>query len=204
MTEINVAIIDYGIGNIRSIMNAVSDVGGKPELAVHPERLNDFDKIILPGVGAFPEAIENIRKTGLDKALDDFLHTGKDVLGICLGMQLMCRSSSEGGDQKGLGWFEADVVLFPEELKFPVPHMGWNSVTFVKQSSLVDGIESECDFYFLHSYYMECKDEYIIGYTEYGKKFASVVRQENTWGAQFHPEKSQNAGIKMLANFIHN
>jgi len=204
MAQVKVGIIDYGIGNIRSIMNAVLEVGSQAELVSRPELLNDFDKIILPGVGAFSEAIETITRTGFGDALNEFLDTGKHILGICLGMQLMCRSSSEGEDQKGLGWLDADVIPFPDNLEHPVPHMGWNSVTFEKDNSLVHGIENECDFYFCHSYYVTCKDQAAVGHTEYGAKFASVFAEDNVWGVQFHPEKSQNVGLKTLSNFVYN
>lgn len=199
----NVAIIDYGMGNVRSVMNALSEIGASSELVADPAAVAKFDRVILPGVGAFAQAIARLRESGMKDALDKYVDTGKPVLGICLGMQLMCSSSTEDGDYEGLDWISAKVVRFPEIEGLKIPHMGWNSLRFASGDPLFDGLENGGDVYFVHSYYVDCadkKDE--IAITEHGIEFASMFRRENLFGMQFHPEKSQQIGLTLLANFL--
>lgn len=199
----NVAIIDYGMGNVRSVMNALSEIGASSELVADPAAVAKFDRVILPGVGAFAQAIARLRESGMKDALDKYVDIGKPVLGICLGMQLMCSSSSEDGDHEGLDWISAKVVRFPDIEGLKIPHMGWNSLRFANGDPLFDGLENGGDVYFVHSYYVDCadkKDE--IAITEHGIEFASMFRRENLFGMQFHPEKSQQIGLTLLANFL--
>jgi glutamine amidotransferase len=199
----NVAIIDYGMGNVRSVMNALSEIGASSELVADPAAVAKFDRVILPGVGAFAQAIARLRESGMKGALDQYVETGKPVLGICLGMQLMCSSSSEDGDHEGLDWISAKVVRFPDIEGLKIPHMGWNGLRFANGDPLFDGLENGGDVYFVHSYYVDCadkKDE--IATTEHGIAFASMFRRDNLFGMQFHPEKSQQIGLTLLSNFL--
>jgi len=202
MAKATVAVIEYGMGNIRSVMNALDEIGAKGELVADPERIGSFDKVILPGVGAFQEAMESLKNHGMDEALGDFVNAGRPLLGICLGMQLVCRNSEENGNHDGLGWINAEVRSFPRGQGLKVPHMGWNAIRFVKDDPLFKGLESRLDVYFVHSYRVESKSsENVLAQTDYGGMFTSIVRQDNIWGMQFHPEKSQATGLKLLQNF---
>lgn len=198
-----VAIVDYGMGNLRSVLNAIEAVGGKAELVATPESLARYDRLILPGVGAFGQAMVNLRRTGLDQALDERRRAGATLLGICLGMQLMCTDSDEEGLHEGLGWFSARVRRFPEMSGLPVPHMGWNAVDFTRQDPLLAGLDSGGDAYFIHSYRVICDDPSdVLATCTYGVVFACMIQKENLYGIQFHPEKSQNLGLTLLKNFV--
>lgn len=198
-----VAIVDYGMGNLRSVQNAVAHVGGIPEIVAKPGELQRFEKIILPGVGAFGQAIDCLRGSGLDTALNERKEAGAQILGICLGMQLMCRISEEDGVHEGLNWFDAKVARFPAEIGLPVPHMGWNGVDFVHTDPILAGLETSGDAYFVHSYHVVCAEtEDVLATTEYGVRFHSMVQRGNVRGIQFHPEKSQEFGLRIIRNYL--
>ena len=201
----NVAIVDYGMGNLFSIKKRVESLGTNVIVASNAEDLNKADKIILPGVGHFAKAMENLRDRNLLETLNEAVLTRKKyVLGICLGMQLMARHSEEG-DAEGLGWFDAEVVRFriKDTLRFKVPHVGWNEVVMKRETPLLKDIPDKSEFYFVHSYYFlpgNPADE--ITATEYEVFFTSCIQKENIFGVQFHPEKSHDVGIKLFENFL--
>jgi glutamine amidotransferase len=198
-----VAIIDYGMGNLRSVQNAVEHVGGSCAVVNDAEALKHFKKIILPGVGAFAQAIESLRRSGMATALNERREAGAQILGICLGMQLMCSQSEEDGLHKGLNWFSANVIPFVPESGLAVPHMGWNSVVFRKLDPILDGLESGSDAYFVHSYHVRCDDpEDVLATTDYGGHFHSMIHRGNLRGIQFHPEKSQEFGLAIIKNYL--
>jgi len=199
----SVAIIDYGMGNIRSVMNALSEIGAVSELVADPSAVSKFDRVILPGVGAFAQAIARLHESGMVEALNGFVATQKPLLGICLGMQLMCSTSSEDGEHQGLDWIKAKVVRFPDIEGIKVPHMGWNALQFASGDPLFAGLEESGDVYFVHSYYVDCADKKDqVATTEHGIPFASMFRRDNLYGMQFHPEKSQQIGLTLLSNFL--
>jgi glutamine amidotransferase len=198
-----VAIIDYGMGNIRSIENAILEVGGNVKIVSDPDKLNNYDKLLLPGVGAFGHAITSLRKTGMDQALDLFKDSGKSIIGVCLGMQLMCLNSGEDGHHIGLGWFDAEVKLFPKGKNIRIPHMGWNNVSFTRENPILNKVESGQNFYFVHSYFVNCNNDIdILGYSDHGITFSSIILKENLIGMQFHPEKSQKVGLQIIKNLL--
>jgi glutamine amidotransferase len=198
-----VAIVDYGMGNLHSVANAVSHVGGEPAIVGEADALETFEKIILPGVGAFGDAMRRLDASGLSAELSRLASAGRPILGICLGMQLMCSSSEEGGINRGLGWFEADVRAFPAHLGVKVPHIGWNDLHFARPDRLLDGLGGTPDLYFVHGYRVECRDEAdVLAWCDYGEPFAAMIARGRLCGMQFHPEKSQHAGLAMLKSFI--
>jgi len=200
--RVKIGIIDYGMGNLRSVGNAVQAIEAEPGLVSDPDGLSAFDRLILPGVGAFPDAVQQLRRTGMDQALEEQVKSGKPILGLCLGMQLMCSRSEEGGDSKGLCWFDADVVRFPERLNLKVPHVGWNNLLETQHHSLFRDLPGEPDLYFAHSFRVECNHrEDVLAWCDYGEPFAAVIGRNNIFGMQFHPEKSQRAGLTLLRNF---
>jgi len=199
-----IGIVDYGIGNLTSVMNALNFLDyGEQEvcLVARPEVLNACDRIILPGVGAFADAMKKINQLGFDEAIREQAQTGKPLLGICLGMQLLGSSSDEGGATAGLGLIPGHVEKISWD-GVKVPHMGWNSVEYQSDDSLFTSIPNHSDFYFVHSYHFVAGDEYSVGTTSYGEKFTSIIRNANVCGVQFHPEKSQKYGLALLKNFI--
>jgi len=203
MIKPRIAIVDYGMGNIKSVINAVNKTAGHVELVSDPEQLREFDKLILPGVGAFAQAINAIHRTGLADSLNEYRVSGKSILGICLGMQLMCSVSEEDGEHQGLGWVAARVTPIPAGHGYVVPHMGWNEVVFQHEHSILEGVTSGSDFYFVHSYCVQCENNSnILGATGYVLPFASMIHNENVIGMQFHPEKSQWVGLKLISNFV--
>lgn len=203
MTSATAAIVDYGMGNLRSVQNAIEHVGGRVVVVSEPEALDAYDKIILPGVGAFSEAINCLRNTGLADSLNERRRSGAQILGICLGMQLMCARSKEGGNWEGLGWFDAEVLPFVPADGLRVPHMGWNGVYFEHQDSLLTGLLSGSDAYFVHGYHVHCSDPSdVLATTEYGARFHSMIQRDNLRGIQFHPEKSQEFGLAILKNYL--
>lgn len=201
-----IAIVDYGVGNLKSIENAVrffhTDI--KVEIVSEPEHLRHYSKIILPGVGAFGDAIKKIREKSFDDALTEEVERGKYLLGICLGMQLLGSKSLEYGEHEGLNLIEGDVINFSEVSKtVKIPHMGWNDVEFSRDNRILKDISNNSDFYFVHSYFFNCKfPSDILGLTEYGIKFPSIINKDNIYGSQFHPEKSQEMGLRFIKNFI--
>ena len=197
-----IAIVDYGMGNIRSIINALREVGSDGELISDPADIARRGKLILPGVGAFREAMGNLQRSGVDKALEEARKSGAIILGICLGMQLMFSASEEDGQHQGLDWIKGSVLRFPGTAKLRVPHMGWNDLTFTRSHPLTRGVERGADVYFLHSYYCACDDAADeLATSDYGLRFSAIVARDNLCGIQFHAEKSQLPGLSMLRNF---
>lgn len=193
-----VAIFDYGVGNMHSIRRGIEMAGATARITTESDELRKADAIVLPGVGAFKAAMALLRKT--IGPLKEEMVNGKPLLGVCLGMQLLF-SRSEEGDCPGLGLIEGDVVKLPSGVK--VPHMGWNSIKQVKKHEFLRSIPSECYAYFVHSYYVKPADsELIIGTTDYGVEFPSIVVSGSMVGTQFHPEKSGELGLKLLSNFV--
>lgn len=200
-----ITIIDYGLGNIRAFANVYERLNIKTKLAHTADDLKDAKKIILPGVGSFDHAITLLNNSGMRDALDKLVMVDKvPVVGICLGMQIMAKSSDEG-KQAGLGWIDGVVKLFDSttiSYKTHYPHMGWNSIQPLKKSKILTDIDNESRFYFLHSYYFVCNNlEEVLATTDYGITYASAVCKENIYGIQFHPEKSHSNGVKLLKNF---
>ena len=197
-------IVDYNIGNLASVQNAILKVGESAKIESDPSKLKDYDKIILPGVGAFGDAMEHLQKSGMQEAILDFVKSGKFLLGICLGMQLLFQKSYEFGEHSGLGLLEGEIIHFEKAaLKKgeKIPHMGWNLDKKVKNSALLEGLEDSFYLYFVHSYYLgESKNA--LGMSHYGIDFVSIVQKENIFGIQPHPEKSHNVGLKILKNFV--
>jgi glutamine amidotransferase len=206
-----VAIVDYGINNVRSVRNAVDYCGYDPVVTHDAAAIADASHVILPGVGAFGDAMNNIRARGIDEMLDRHVREkGKPFLAVCLGMQLLARTSEEhaadGSLHRGLGWFEADVVrLMPNDPGLKIPHMGWNIVTKERDHPIIANIsESNLAFYFVHSFAMRCDHAGdVVGLAQYGQPVTAIVARDNIAATQFHPEKSQDSGIELVSNFLH-
>lgn len=199
-----IGIIDYKMGNIQSVLNAFEFLGAKPRIVKGSSELKDFDKIVLPGVGAFGNGIDKLKQAGFMEALEtEVIKNGKFFLGICLGMQLICKESFEFGQFKGLGWIDASVRKFPDMPGLRVPHIGWNSLRLRKPNKLVPESLEGKDVYFVHSFYVEGPEKpYCAVSCDYGIEFTAVIEQGNIFGTQFHPEKSQHTGLQILKNFI--
>jgi len=199
-----IGIVDYHMGNLASVINAFKKTGADTRLESDPSKLKQYDKLILPGVGAFGDAMEHLQRNGMDEAVKTFTQSGKPLLGICLGMQLLFESSEEFGSTEGLGLIPGKVVAF-DESKFDhplkVPHMGWNEIFVQKETALFDSLPDDFYLYFVHSYHAVCNDRYAIGKTHYGYEFVSAVQNENIYGIQPHPEKSHENGLKIIENF---
>jgi glutamine amidotransferase len=192
------------MGNLASVINAFEIVGADIAIESDPKKLQNYDKLILPGVGAFADAMEHLKENGMDKAVKEYAKSGKPLLGICLGMQLLFESSEEFGSSQGLGLIEGKVVAFDKskfDHKLKVPHMGWNEM-FQNNNPLFNGLPDEFYLYFVHSFHAVCDDKYAIGKTYYGYEFVSAVNKENIYGIQPHPEKSHENGLKIIENFI--
>ncbi len=198
-----IAIIDYNMGNLRSVQNAFDKIGTETKIVKDPDKLIGFDKVILPGVGAFGDAMEHLKETGMQEAIGTYAKSGKPMLGVCLGMQLLFEKSEEFGNHEGLGLIEGEVKSF-DTTKFQtplkVPHMGWNDI-IVEESPLFQGLPKSFYLYFVHSFHVVCEEKYTIGKTHYGYDFPSAVQKENIYGFQPHPEKSHENGLKILQNF---
>lgn len=195
-----IAILDYGMGNLRSVQKGLEKAGYQAEICSDPAVVAGSPGVVLPGVGAFADAMDNLRRSGLDQALRQVVNDGKPVLGICLGLQLFFESSEEWGDTRGLGFFPGQVRRFHGDLK--VPHLGWNQVRITRPTPLFANLPDQSYFYFVHSYYVDPGEpELTIGTTDYGITFTSAVGSGNVYGLQFHPEKSSQAGSQVLANF---
>jgi len=194
-----IAIVDYGMGNRRSVEKALEHVGAEPVLTADHDVLRAADAIVVPGVGAFPEAMRRFRAAGLDELVTERADTGVPVLGLCLGMQLLFEASDEHEGATGLGLLPGRVRALRGER---VPHIGWNLVTFTRASKLVDGLGEAAAFYHVHSFVCEPDDEAdVVGRGEYGERFVSIVERGNVMGVQFHPEKSSRDGLQLLRNF---
>ena len=199
-----IGIVDYNMGNLASVINAFAKVGADATLESDPSKLSQYDKLILPGVGAFGDAMEHLQSNGMDEAVKAFAQSGKPLLGICLGMQLLFESSEEFGTTEGLGLIPGKVVAFSEaDFDHPqkVPHMGWNELFVQQDTPLFDGLKKDFYLYFVHSFHATCDDKYAIGKTHYGYEFVSAVQNENIYGIQPHPEKSHENGLKIIENF---
>lgn len=196
-------IIDYGAGNLRSVANAVQALGIEPRLVADPVGLDGLSHLILPGVGSFGDCMSELEKRGLADPIRDWIKAGKPYLGICLGYQILFDESVESPEVRGLGIFPGKVVRFAEDGR-KIPHMGWNSAVPVDpENPLWAGLGAAPYFYFVHSYYPEPADRSIVAMiTGYGCNFASAILAGNVMGCQFHPEKSQQAGLRLLANFL--
>jgi glutamine amidotransferase len=200
-----IAVVDYGMGNLRSVEKALARVGTAPELTRDHDRIATAHGVVLPGVGAFPKAMEAVRGLGLDGPLTRLVSDGTPVLGICLGMQLLFENSTElagpGEESEGLGFLRGRVQsLDVRGLK--LPHIGWNPVRWRRPSPLVEGLPNPCAFYHVHSFTPVPADfADVLGTAAYGSEFASVVEHENIYGVQFHPEKSGERGLRLLRNF---
>lgn len=199
-----IGIVNYGSGNIQAISNIYGRLGIPHMVAAHPEQLLEVDRIVLPGVGAFDQAMLELERSGMRHALDAAITDKKPILGICVGMQLLAKSSEEG-KLPGLGWIDATVKRFDREaigMRAQLPHMGWNTVNPVSEGGLFAGVDLSTGYYFLHSYFFAPRaTDDILAHTTYGTQFSSAVRHGNIYGVQFHPEKSHGAGIQLLKNF---
>jgi imidazole glycerol-phosphate synthase subunit HisH len=199
-----IAIVDYGMGNTRSVAGALLACGHVPVITSDPAQLADSDAIILPGVGSFRRAMERLHEGDLVAPLTDLVvRQRRPFLGICLGMHVLAELGTEGGDCRGLGWIPGRVVrLKSGEPAVRIPHVGWNEVQFEGSAALLTGLDSQADFYFAHSYHFLPGDESIVlGRTSYGDGCISMVKCQNIYGVQFHPEKSQRVGLRLLGNF---
>jgi imidazole glycerol-phosphate synthase subunit HisH len=205
-----VAIVDYGINNVRSVRNAVDYCGFNPVVTHDASAIADASHVILPGVGAFGDAMNNIRARGIDEILERHVREkGKPFLAICLGMQLLAQTSEEHADgnapHRGLGWFDADIMrLQPDDPRLKIPHMGWNIVQKRRDHPVLANIrEADLAFYFVHSFAMRCNDESdVVGWAEYGQPVTAIVAKDHIVATQFHPEKSQDSGIELVGNFL--
>lgn len=196
---IKIGIIDYERGNIRSVEKALKEIGDKTVLMSRPADIKASDAIILPGVGAFKDCIESLRRLNLIDALYDIFESRVPFLGICLGMQILFSKSYEFGEHRGLGVIKGEVIKFKADVK--VPHMGWNEVNKIKDSPLLKHIPPDTYFYFDHSYYVLPDEKVAIATTPYNRNFCSVIQKDNIFATQFHPEKSQKWGLQVLKNF---
>ena len=199
-----IAIIDYGMGNIHSVAKALELFGVKTNVTNKKSVIDSCDKIVLPGVGAFDDAVAELEKQGLVEVIKEQIKKGKPFLGICLGLQLLLEESQEAKENKGLGLLKGRIVKFSAKSGQKVPHMGWNNLKVVpRDCSLLDGIIGSPQVYFCHSYYPQPVDKTVIAATcDYGVEFACVLAKDNIYGVQFHPEKSQAVGLKIIKNFV--
>ena len=198
-----IAIIDYDAGNIKSVEKALLSMGETPVLTRDPEVVLQSDHIILPGVGSFGDAMENLNKFGLIDVIHEAINRKIPFLGICLGLQLLFESSEETPGVAGLGLLKGKIVRIPEGPGLKIPHMGWNSLNVREGASLFKGLEKEPYVYFVHSYYLQAKDPKIVAATtEYGVTIHASVEKENVFACQFHPEKSSKTGLAILKNFL--
>lgn len=199
-----IAIIDYTMGNLASLRNSFDKIGARAVVVSDPDAVASYDKVLLPGVGAFGDAMNHLRSSGMGEAVKAFAASGKPLFGICLGLQLLFESSDEFGAHEGLGLLPGKVVRFDERRfseRLKVPHMGWNELFVTQPSALFAGMPDDFYLYFVHSYHVVCPDDVRIGRTVYGYDFASAVQRDNIYGLQPHPEKSHENGLKILKNF---
>lgn len=197
-----IAIVDYGMGNLRSVQKAIEKIGQTAEIVTRPEQVRSASRLILPGVGAFRDAIHELQRLDLVEPIREHIRADKPFLGICLGLQMLFDVSHEDGEWAGLGVIPGEVVRFPQSDDLKVPHMGWNTLEPTGPIRLLDGLPADASVYFVHSYYVVPRDPSVIAArTEYGVSFTSMVARGNMFATQFHPEKSQKVGLKLLSNF---
>lgn len=198
-----IAILDYDAGNIKSVEKAMQLLGQEVEITREKETILQADKVILPGVGAFGDAMGKLRQYGLEEVIHEVVEKGTPFLGICLGLQLMFERSDESPGVKGLGILKGEILRIPETLGLKIPHMGWNTLEFQNNGRLFSGLKQEAYVYFVHSYYLKAADEGIVtAVTQYGTKIHASVEKGNVFACQFHPEKSSDTGIQILKNFV--
>jgi len=203
-----ITIVDYGMGNLSSVANAIKRYTKDVRISTRPKDVTGASKLVLPGVGAFKMACQEIEKRGLRRSILEFIESGKPFLGICLGLQLLFDKGFEDGEHQGFGVIKGEVVAFPKTEGLKVPHMGWNRIVQKseiknKNCPLLKNVPDKAYMYFVHSYYAVCEeDEVIATTTNYGKTFCSMVWKDNIYAMQFHPEKSQTCGLKIIENFV--
>ena len=203
ITSPKICVIDYGMGNLQSVCNAIEFLGSTVNVLDDPKMFRDVDAIVLPGVGAFSKAMANLQKRNLiDPMIRAVLDESKPLLGICLGMQLLADRSQERGVCRGLSLIPGEVREIPVSKKLKLPHIGWNSVSISKCEPLFCEINDESSFYFVHSYHFECDLVNIAGVADYGAEITAAVQKEHIFGVQFHPERSQKKGLRLLRNFV--
>lgn len=197
-----IAIIDYGAGNLQSVKKAFDFIGAESVITDNPEIIKDCDRILLPGVGSFGDAMESMTEKNLVEVIRNEALSGKPFLGICLGLQLLFEESEESPGVKGLGIFKGKIKKFPADMGLKIPHIGWNSLLIKQKDTLFKGIPENSYVYFVHSYYLHAEDENEIAtVTNYGIDFHSAVGKDNIFATQFHPEKSGDVGLQILRNF---
>jgi glutamine amidotransferase len=195
-------IVDYGMGNLRSVQKACERLGCPSSICTDPAALGSARKVILPGVGAFRDAIGELRRQGYVQPLRDYIQSGRPLLGICLGLQLLFDVSSEDGEYEGLGVLRGKVIRFESQPGLRIPHMGWNSLRVARPNALLEGITTGASVYFVHSYHVVPAEESVVSTrTEHGAPFVSMIARDNLFATQFHPEKSQRVGLRLLENF---
>lgn len=199
-----IVIIDYGVGNTHSVSNAISSLGYKKlKISADVNIIADAEVLILPGVGAFDEAVKNLRDRNLETILNEQVRIKKTpILGICVGMQMLASNSEENGIHEGLNWIKGTVKKLNLPSSFAVPHVGWNNVIVKQQEPLFTRNDLDSNFYFDHSYYFDCDSKYVAAYCDYGIQVTAAVQHENIFGVQFHPEKSQTNGLKLFRAFF--
>ena len=198
-----IAIIDYGVGNLFSLKSSLAEIGAEAVVTSDEKVIAECDRIILPGVGAFGDAMEKIRSYGLESVIREVVKRRTPFLGICLGLQLLFEKSEESPGVEGLSILEGEILRIPDENNLKIPHIGWNSLSFPNQGRLFKGIEEEAYVYFVHSYYLNARDKDIVTATaEYGAHIEASVEKGNIFACQFHPEKSSEVGLKIIRNFI--
>ncbi|MDR1194978.1 MAG: imidazole glycerol phosphate synthase subunit HisH [Endomicrobium sp.] len=207
MKKTKIAVIDYGFGNIKSVLNALAYCNAEGNVIDSPGKISEYNGAILPGVGSFGPAADFLKSAGFDKAIAEYAASGKMIFGICLGFQLFFTKGYENGEHSGLNLIEGEVKKFSfEGNELKIPHMGWNKVNItdgVYAKKMFEGINDKEDFYFVHSYYAVLdNNEKASGFCDYGIEFCSCAAYKNVWGSQFHPEKSGEIGLKILSNFI--
>lgn len=204
-TSNKIGIVDYGVGNLASVFGAISRLGFTPIIIKDPEEIENIEKLILPGVGSFSNAMKTLEAEKWVMALENFVNQDKYLLGICLGMQLLASFGYEGGKTSGLNFIAGEVKLLDQNASLRLPHVGWNEVRFSdKNNNLLTDIKDGSDFYFVHSFhFLTHNPEQVLAYTNYGQDFVSVVNHKNVYGVQFHPEKSSKSGLQLIKNFIY-
>ncbi|MEG1427868.1 MAG: imidazole glycerol phosphate synthase subunit HisH [Oscillospiraceae bacterium] len=195
-------IIDYGAGNIQSVVNAFQHIGCKSILTASPEIIAQADAVVLPGVGSFGDAMENMRSRGLEQPIKDFISSGKPFLGICLGLQLLFESSEESPGVSGLGILKGKILRIPKAENLKIPHMGWNSLALCGNGAIYRDMQAEPYVYFVHSYYLHAEEDIVTATARYGAEIHASVQKGNVSACQFHPEKSGELGLQLLRNFV--